>query len=43
MKGAKNIEKKCYGYGDYEELSQAGADFIAKDLDELENLLNTKK
>ena len=32
-----------YGYGDYEELSQAGADFISKDLDELESLLNTKK
>lgn len=28
-----------YGYGDYEELHQSGADFIAKDIHELEKLL----
>lgn len=28
-----------YGYGDYEELNHAGANFIVKDLSELENLL----
>lgn len=28
-----------YGYGNYEELRQAGANFIVKDLNELENLL----
>jgi len=31
-----------YGYGDYEELSQAGADHIVKDVDALSDLLHTR-
>ena len=36
--GIKNIGV-LYGYGDYDELSEAGADYIIKDVDELSNLL----
>lgn len=29
----------CFGYGEKKELEEAGADFIAKDIDELKNIL----
>jgi len=41
--GAKTVGMKSigvlYGYGDYEELSEAGADYIVKDVGELTELL----
>jgi len=43
--GAKNVGMKSigvlFGYGDYHELSEAGADYIVKDVDELTALLLT--
>ena len=41
--GAKTVGMKSvgvlYGYGDYDELSEANADYIVKDVDELSDLL----